>query len=104
MFGCTSFEGTSLSHYRGALAVFATRFHPLARAVAAETTPLLGPADEPGLPLPPLLRHYLSLGGQISADAVVDRDLNTMHVLTVLPIAAIPAQNAKALRRLAAEA
>ena len=32
--------------------------------------------------LPPLLRFYLSLGGRISDHAVVDKDLDTLHVFT----------------------
>ena len=105
LLGCSSFEGTDLSPYRAALAPFADGLRPDTPAIAAETTPVLAPVrGDGGLPLPPLLRHYLALGGQVSRDAVIDRVLVTCHVLTVLPIAAIPAPHAKALRRLAADA
>ena len=32
--------------------------------------------------LPPLLRFYLRLGGRVSDHAVIDRDLDTLHVFT----------------------
>ena len=32
--------------------------------------------------LPPLLRFYLSLGGRVSDHAVIDKDLDTLHVFT----------------------
>ena len=48
--------------------------------------------------MPPLLRSYLTMGGWVSDHAVVDRDLNTLHVFTGLEIASIPAARAKALR------
>lgn len=48
--------------------------------------------------LPPLLRSYLMLGGWVSDHAVVDDDLNTMHVFTGLEVKAIPATRARTLR------
>jgi putative hemolysin len=55
-----------------------------------------------GLPLiPPLLRTYLAMGGWVSDHAVVDRDLNTLHVFTGLEIGAIPPARARALRAVA---
>ena len=36
------------------------------------------------LAMPPLLRTYLLMGGWVSDHAVVDRDLNTLHVFTGL--------------------
>ncbi len=44
----------------------------------------------PRLALPPLLRFYLQLGGWIADHAVVDRDLNTLHVFTGVEIDRIP--------------
>ena len=46
----------------------------------------------------PLLRTYLSMGGRVSDHAVVDSQLDTLHVFTGLDIAAIPAARAKLLR------
>ena len=36
--------------------------------------------------LPPLLKFYLRLGGKVSDHAVIDRDLDTLHVLTYLDL------------------
>jgi hypothetical protein len=53
------------------------------------------------LRMPPLLRSYLAMGGWVSDHAVVDTDLNTLHVFTGLEIQAIPAARARALRAVA---
>ena len=45
----------------------------------------------PGVAMPPLLRFYLGLGGWVSDHAVIDRDLDTLHVFTGVEIARIPA-------------
>ena len=52
--------------------------------------------------LPPLLRSYLALGAWVSDHAVIDRDLNTLHVLVALDVARIPAARARSLHALAA--
>ena len=49
------------------------------------------------LRLPPLLRFYLALGARVSDHAVVDRDLDTLHVLTLLRPADIPPARLRAL-------
>ena len=36
--------------------------------------------------LPPLLRFYLSLGGRVSDHAVIDKDLDTLHVFTYVDL------------------
>ena len=36
--------------------------------------------------LPPLLKFYLRLGGKVSDHAVIDRDLDTLHVFTYLDL------------------
>jgi putative hemolysin len=53
------------------------------------------------LGMPPLLKTYLLMGGWVSDHAVVDNDLNTLHVFTGLEIRAIPPARAKALRMVA---
>ena len=55
-------------------------------------------ARYPGLTYGPLLRTYLVMGGWVSDHAVVDRDLNTLHVFTGLEIRAIPPARARLLR------
>ncbi len=53
--------------------------------------------------LPPLLRTYLGMGGWVSDHAVIDRDLDTLHVFTAVEIAKIPPARARALRAIAAD-
>jgi putative hemolysin len=48
--------------------------------------------------MPPLLRTYLTLGGWVSDHAVVDHDLNTLHVFTGLEIDRVPPSRARLLR------
>lgn len=52
--------------------------------------------------MPPLLRSYLAMGGWVSDHAVVDRQLDTLHVFTGLEIRAIPPERAKLLRAVGA--
>ena len=53
------------------------------------------------LKMPPLLRTYLIMGGWVSDHAVVDRQMNTLHVFTGLEIGAIPPARKKLLRAVA---
>ncbi|MEO1611738.1 MAG: ornithine-acyl-ACP acyltransferase, partial [Pseudomonadota bacterium] len=48
--------------------------------------------------MPPLLRTYLMMGGWVSDHAVVDNDLNTLHVFTGLEIKRVPKARARLLR------
>ena len=50
--------------------------------------------------MPPLLRTYLLMGAWVSDHAVVDRQMNTLHVFTGLEIGAIPASRKRLLRAL----
>lgn len=108
LFGCSSFDGADPAPHAAALAHLA-RHHlgpdalrPAVRATAVALTPRA--AQSPAMPtLPPLLRTYLAMGGWVSDHAVIDRDLDTLHVFTALAIAAIPPHRAAALRALAAD-
>ncbi len=53
------------------------------------------------LKMPPLLRSYQLMGGWVSDHAVVDTDLDTLHVFTGLEVRAIPESRARALRLVA---
>ena len=112
LFGCSSFVGTTpADHDAGFRLLGARHVAPptLAPSVnATEIVPL--PTDAPldlamarlGLSqLPPLLRTYIRMGGWVSDHAVIDRELNTMHVLTGLEVHAVPAGRARILRRMA---
>jgi len=50
--------------------------------------------------MPPLLRTYLLMGGWVSDHAVVDRQMNTLHVFTGVEIGLIPPERKKLLRAL----
>jgi len=54
--------------------------------------------------VPPLLRGYLSLGAQVSDHAVIDRQMATLHVLTLLDVARIAPARARLLRAVATRA
>ena len=105
MFGCSSFAGVDPAAHADALAFLAA--HHLGPAAdrpgrrAPETVPLVPAAHDPRralMQMPPLLRSYLAMGGWVSDHAVIDRDLNTLHVFTAVDIAAIPPGRARLLR------
>ncbi len=50
--------------------------------------------------VPPLLRMYLAMGGWVSDHAVIDRGLDTLHVLVAVPVADIPPARLRALTAL----
>jgi putative hemolysin len=51
--------------------------------------------------LPPLLRTYLGMGGWVSDHAVVDRELDTLHVFTCVEVDRVPPARAASLRAVA---
>ncbi len=108
LFGCASFPGTDSEPHGPSLAWLGA--HHLAPVGlrpdrrAAETRGLAGPLTDPRAAragLPPLLRSYLGMGGVVSDHAVIDRRMNTLHVLCMVDLAAIPPGRARALRALA---
>lgn len=106
VFGCSSFEGTDPAPFAGAFGLLAARHAPgrVTAGAALSETLALSDLDAPKdhraalAQIPPLLRSYLSMGGWVSDEAVIDRDMNTLHVFTALEIAKIPERRAKALR------
>lgn len=109
LFGCSSFAGTEIAAYRDALALLALRHAapaiwrpgvkageivPFAERLRA-TRPVLREANRQ---MPALLRTYLLMGGWVSDHAVVDRDLNTLHVFTGVEIDLIPDMRKRLLR------
>ena len=113
LFGCSSFEGTEAERHRDAFALLQARHLAPRRWLPRIKAPRVFPfaqrlrAARPDprrafLGLPPLLRSYLAMGGWVSDHAVIDRDLDTLHVFTGLEIAAIPPARARALRATAA--
>lgn len=113
LFGCASFPGADPARHGAALGVLAGRhllppeLAPTRRAVEtldlAQAAEPLPPRDAL-LAVPTLLRGYLALGARVSDHAVIDRDMNTLHVLTLLQVAAIAPARLRLLRAEAARA
>lgn len=112
MFGCSSFRGTDAARYLDAFAMLkASHLAPLAwrPGVKAPHVFRFGaslrhiPDRRRGLQtMPPLLRSYLMMGGWVSDHAVIDTQMNTLHVFTGLEIRAIPDARKTLLRAVSA--
>ncbi len=112
LFGCSSFKGTEAGSYEDAFALLNAKHLAPKRWLPRVKAPAIFPFStrlglrKPDLKramqtLPPLLRTYLVMGGWVSDHAVVDRDMNTLHVFTGLEIGAIPPARARLLRAVA---
>ncbi|PUB19228.1 GNAT family N-acetyltransferase [Yoonia sediminilitoris] len=105
LFGCTSFAGVDPVPYGQALARLQRRHLGPAHLRPARLLPnCIRFADVPSLgrqPMPPLLRTYLAMGGWVSDHAVIDEQMQTLHVFTCLEVAKVPHARARALRALA---
>ncbi len=112
LFGCSSFRGTDEESYLDAFAMLKDRhlaprrWLPRVKAPSvfrfAQKLRLRKPDAKLAMSrMPPLLRTYLLMGGWVSDHAVVDRQLNTLHVFTGLEINAIPAARKRLLRAVA---
>lgn len=109
LFGCSSFEGADAEAHADALALLRARhlaprrWLPLPKAPKIFRFGALLRREKPDpkrgmMRMPPLLRGYLSLGGWVSDHAVIDEDLNTLHVFTGVEINNVPNRVAKWLR------
>lgn len=113
MFGCTSFAGTDARRYREAFALLRARHLAPGRwlpGVRARDVVRFAPRAGPAPPrarargaMPPLLRSYLAMGGWVGDHAVVDAQMNTLHVFTGLETRAVPRARARALRAVAGQ-
>ncbi|MCV6584081.1 MAG: GNAT family N-acetyltransferase [Marinibacterium sp.] len=111
LFGCSSFAGTETDDYLDAFAMLKQRHlgpkRWLPRVKAPDVFRFAArlrrkpDAKQAMLRMPPLLRSYLMLGGWVSDHAVVDRQLNTLHVFTGLEIGTIPPARKRLLRGVA---
>lgn len=109
--GCTSFRGKDWGLHRAGLALLAEEFIGPPKRRPGRKAPEI--VDFPGLvgpvtdrraslaALPPLLRTYLGMGGWVSDHAVVDRELDTLHVFTCVEVDRVPAARAASLRAVA---
>lgn len=111
LFGCSSFAGTSTAEYLDAFAMLKARHLAPKRWLPRVKAPDVfrfaarlrrkPDARRAMLRMPPLLRTYLAMGGWVSDHAVVDRQMNTLHVFTGLEIGAIPPARKRLLRAVA---
>lgn len=111
LFGCSSFQGTDAWTYLDSFGLLKRhhlapkRWLPRIKAANivrfAHSPPDLRDDRQARAKLPPLLRSYLAMGGWVSDHAVVDPDMNSLHVFTGLEIAAIPTARARLLRAVA---
>ena len=111
IFGCTSFAGTDPNLYQAGMAYLADRHLATGEFSVglrqAESVRLASniayDKGEALAQLPPLLRSYLNLGAWVSDHAVIDREMNTIHVFTGLEVSSVPKPKARALRSIAAQ-
>ena len=105
--GCTSFRGADWTRHRAGLSLLADEFlgpveHlPGRKAVEVVELRAAGPVEDRRASLaalPPLLRTYLGMGGWVSDHAVVDRELDTLHVFTCVEVDRVPPARAASLR------
>lgn len=112
LFGCSSFKGVEADGYTDAFAMLKerhlapVRWLPRVKAPLvirfAQTLNRIKPNAKKAMQaMPPLLRTYLMMGGWVSDHAVVDQQMNTLHVFTGLEISAIPAERKRLLRAVA---
>lgn len=111
LFGCSSFAGTETKEYLDAFAMLKARHLAPKRWLPRVKAPNVfrfaarlrrkPDVKKAMLRMPPLLRTYLLMGGWVSDHAVVDRQLNTLHVFTGVEIGAIPPARKKLLRAVA---
>lgn len=111
LFGCSSFKGTEAGEYLDAFTMLRDRHLAPKRWLPRVKAPRVfrfgqllrrkPDAKLAMLRMPPLLRTYLLMGGWVSDHAVVDVQMNTLHVFTGLEIKAIPPARKRLLRAVA---
>ncbi len=108
LFGCSSFRGTQTTDYLDTFAMLRARHLAperwLPRVKAPEVFRFAArlrrkPDIRTAMArMPPLLRSYLMMGAWVSDHAVVDRQMNTLHVFTGVETGAIPPARKRLLR------
>jgi putative hemolysin len=110
LFGCSSFHGVDAEAYMDAFALLKEKHLAPKRwlpRVKAPNVFRFARKLKPRRPdmklalrcMPPLLRSYLVMGGWVSDHAVIDNELNTLHVFTGVEIKRVPKKRARLLRR-----
>ncbi len=110
--GCASFAGTDARDYYDVFAMLKARHLAPKRWLPRVKAPDVfrfaqrlrrKPDAKAAMSrMPPLLRFYLMLGGWVSDHAVVDTQMNTLHVFTGVEIAGIPEPRKRLFRALVA--
>ena len=111
LFGCSSFEGIEKEKYFDSFALLRDRYmapdHWRPKIKAAQvfcySKDLIYKVDKKKalLNMPPLLKTYLSMGAWVSDHAVVDLNMQTLHLFTGMEISKIPKSRKKFLLNLA---
>jgi len=108
LFGCASFDGTNPAEHAVALGLLARRFQPPkgweighGSLKTFQLSKYAGVEGNALAQMPALLRTYLSMGGWVSDHAVIDHDMDTIHVFCAVEIDKIPLARARALRSIA---
>jgi putative hemolysin len=108
LFGCSSFAGSDPAKHLEAFSVLKERFISPKRWLPGEKAPHIyrfsagQPRRKEGMRgMPPLLKTYLQMGGWVSDHAVIDAQMNTIHVFTGVEVGAIPPARKRILRSLA---
>ncbi|MEM9436889.1 MAG: GNAT family N-acyltransferase [Pseudomonadota bacterium] len=108
IFGCSSFQGTEAEAYHDAFAMLRDRHLAPKRWLPKVKAPQvfrfaerlrMRPDRKRAMGrMPPLLKTYLAMGGWVSDHAVVDPEMDTLHVFTGVEIASIPTARKRLLR------
>jgi len=107
LFGCSSFAGCDAAPYIEAFSMLKARhmapnqWRPMIKSPEVVNFRNAPAPTNILRKIPPLLRTYLAMGGWVSDHAVVDRDMNTLHVFVGVEIAAIPEARKRLLRAVA---
>ena len=111
LFGCSSFEGIEKEKYFDSFALLRDRYmapdHWRPKIKAAQvfcySKDLIYKVDKKKalLNMPPLLKTYLSMGAWVSDHAVVDLNMQTLHLFTGMEISKIPKSRKNFLLNLA---
>lgn len=110
LFGCSSFHGIDVHKHQEAFALLTQnhlaplRWLPRIKAPSvfrfANGQEVRRTNRKQALRrMPPLLRSYLAMGGWVSDHAVIDNELNTLHVFTGVEINLMQPRRARQLRR-----
>ncbi|NOX72688.1 MAG: GNAT family N-acetyltransferase [Alphaproteobacteria bacterium] len=109
LFGCSSFQGVDGEKFADSFALLRRRhLAPMDWRPKVKAPEIFRFDEKQNLPqpdfrnamkhMPPLLRTYLAMGGLVSDHAVIDRELQTLHVFTGLEVNSIPPARARLLR------